>query len=307
VTYLVRGVLISLAMFFAIYGFLSLAIAAGWRIFQGRRGLSAGLLYGIRILPFASAAVAASILIVPSFLYLEPFGDGEQVGAFAMLLAGGGAVVVVVGMLSAVWAWWSAGRFASRYACGRYFFLGSGLSAIEVGLPGPLVLVVGIWRPTLFVSRQASELLADREMHIAIEHEMAHVRFRDNLKKLLLLLCRFPFLGDLERRWAQASEFAADDAAVRDPSSALDLVSALLKIASGPQPVPVPATAMRLVSNADDALRERVERLLRWQPHPARRTPRSYFLFVAIALGLFIATYVPLLTQIHELTELLVR
>jgi len=307
VTYFVRGAVISLAMFFAVYCFFSLAIAAAWRVLRGKRKFTAGLLYGIRILPLAVAAVAASFFIVPSFLYLEPFGDGETVGFSALLLAFGGAIVIVAGLLSAVWAWWSAVRFASKFACGRHFSLDSGLSAVELGLPGPLILVAGIWRPTFFVSRQARELLGDREMHIAIEHELAHVRFRDNLKKLLLLLCRFPFFGDLERSWSQAAEFAADDAAVRDQSSALDLASALLTIASGPQPAQLPVTAMRLVSSSDEALRERVERLLAWQPHAERYTPGGYRPLIAIALGLFITTYVPLLARIHELTELLVR
>jgi beta-lactamase regulating signal transducer with metallopeptidase domain len=246
--------------------------------------------------------------MVPSFLYLEPFRNDETVGICAMALAGGGIVAIVFGLLSALWAWWKTLRIASSCARNRQFRFESGISAVEISAPNPVILVAGIWCPTFFISRQARELLDHREMQMAIQHEMAHIRFRDNLKKLMLRLCRFPFLSELERRWVQAAEFAADDAAARDESSALDLASALLKIATGPNPAQMPVIAMGLVTTSDSALHERIERLLAWQPSAGSRCRRSHpGPMTVFILALLIATYVPLLGQVHELTELLVR
>jgi len=308
-TYFLRGTLVSLAMFFLVYVVLSIVVALGWRAVRNRhRIMGADLLFGMRMFPFASALAAVALLIVPSFLYLEPLRNDEAVGISATVLACGGIVVLVYGSLSALWAWWNTFRFASSCENGRQCRLESGILAVEISAPGPVFLVAGIWSPTFFISRQARELLDVREMQVAIRHERAHVKFRDNLKKLLLRLCRFPFLSELERSWVQAAELAADDAAAQDESSALDLASALLKIASGPLPGQMPPVAMNLVRLSDSALRARVERLLAWQPrtdggarrfHPGPMT--------VLLLALLIATYLPLLGQIHELTEMLVR
>ena len=63
-----------------------------------------------------------------------------------------------------------------------------------------------------------------------MNHEIAHVRRRDNLKKLLLRFVAFPRMAGLEAAWIEATEMAADDAAVLNASEALDLAAALLKL-----------------------------------------------------------------------------
>ena len=308
VTYFVRGAVVSLATFFLVYTVLSILAALGWRAARNQKRLtSPGFLYGLRLFPLASAVAAAALLIVPSFLYLEPFRNDEPVDISAVVLAGGGIAVIVVGLISALWAWWNTFRFASSRGPDRRIRFESGIPAVEISAPGPVILVAGMRHPTFFISRQARELLDSREMRMAILHEMAHVRFRDNLKKLMLRLCRFPFLGELERSWAQAAELAADDAAARDESSALDLASALLKIAAGPHFKRMPAVASGLASDAC-ALHERIERLLAWQPRAGIRARRFQSGLAAILILVpLLAMYLPLLGQIHELTERLVR
>jgi hypothetical protein len=308
VTYFVRGAVVSLAMFFLVYTALSILVAFGWRrIRNQKRSISANFLYGLRIFPLVSAVAAAALLIVPSFLYLEPFRNDERVDIPALALAGGGIVVVVLGLFSAFWAWWQTLRFAASCDRDQPFRFESLISAVEISAPGPVILVAGIRRPMLFISRQARELLDHREMQMAIQHEMAHVRFRDNLKKLMLRLCRFPFLGELERSWARAVELAADDAAAGDESSALDLASALLKIAAGPQFTQMPGVAMGLVATSDGVLQERIERLLAWQPRAGRQAQFHPGPATFVILAVLIAAYVPVLGQVHALTELLVR
>lgn len=309
-TYFVRGAVVSLAMFFLVYTVSSIAVALGWRAVRNRKPpMGANVLYGLRIFPLAGALAAAVFFIVPSFLYLEPFRNDESVDILALALAAGGVVVIVCGVLAAFSAWWKTLRFASSCARERQVRFAAGITAIEITAPGPVILVTGIRRPTFFISSRARELLDHPELEMAIQHEMAHVRFRDNLKKFILCLCRFPFLGGLEQNWAHAAELAADDAAAKDEVSALELASALLKIAASPHSVRVPAVAMALgAAGSNSALQERIARLLAWQPPAgigARRFHPGPATFVLLAV--LIATYVPLLGQVHELTELLVR
>jgi beta-lactamase regulating signal transducer with metallopeptidase domain len=171
-----------------------------------------------------------------------------------------------------------------------------------------MILVAGIFRPTLLISTRASELLNEREMQVAIRHELAHVRFRDNLRRLVLGFCGFPLLAGLERKWMQAAELAADDSAATDEASALDLASTLLKMANRSCAAPNPEVAMSLLSEGDNALQARVERLLAW--HPAAKRGSHRFLFAAAAVSgivLLAMNYGSLLGHVHELTELFVR
>jgi Zn-dependent protease with chaperone function len=67
-------------------------------------------------------------------------------------------------------------------------------------------------------------------LQTALNHEVAHVSRRDNLKKLLLRFVAFPGMSGLETAWLEATEMAADDAAVSTAGDALDLAAALIKL-----------------------------------------------------------------------------
>jgi beta-lactamase regulating signal transducer with metallopeptidase domain len=173
-----------------------------------------------------------------------------------------------------------------------------------------MLLVAGICRPKLLISEQAVRLLDEGETQVAIRHELAHVSFHDNFKKLTLRAAKFPFLSGLEQSWMHAAEVAADDAAVTDESSALDLASALLKIAAQTSVGQMPDLATSLVPDRgrDEALRARIERLMAWQSRPAssrRRQPSA--LFISSGLVLLAVCYGPLLRHVHELSELFIR
>lgn len=268
-------------------------------------------MYALRALPLAAALFFVAALVLPAFFYLEPHDPGETLGVSGLVLACGGMVVVVGGALSALFASWQTARFvASCPKSGTRQGVGdAGACPVEVVAAKPMLLVAGVRRPRLLISEQAVRLLDEREMRAAVRHELAHLDFHDNLKKLVLRAARFPFLAGLERSWMQAAELAADDAAATDESAALDLASALLKVASRSSPAPVPLLAMGLGAGSESALQTRVQRLLAWQPRrsvpsPARR--RAFFLcFFAVAA--LATAYAPLLHHVHELCELLVR
>jgi beta-lactamase regulating signal transducer with metallopeptidase domain len=308
--YFIRGGVIALGVFFLVYAALSLLVGAGWRALRrDRRRVSSATAYGLRILPLAAALVVVALFTVPSFLRFEPRWDDEPIGIAALALASAGAVILIFGIINALLAWIRSSRCVSSWTSGsRTLNLEATAPAFQTPESAPLLAVAGLCRPKLLISGCARRLLDPGELDVAIRHELAHVRRRDNLKKLLLRACVFPFLGALERSWLEAAEINADDEAVQDERSALDLASALLKVSRLSPRAPGPELAMDLVSGAPGAVGARVERLLAWTPR-ARPQPRFCIgvpaaLVSAVAAGL---TYMWVLARVHQFTELLVR
>ncbi|HJX83588.1 MAG TPA: hypothetical protein VJ723_04510 [Candidatus Angelobacter sp.] len=305
--YLLRCAVVSLGVFFLLYTGFSALVAVCWRFIKTA---NATVLFALRVLPMFAAGAVVLLLTMPSFLYLEPHAVEEEFGLSGLAAALCGAAVLAVGFVSAVVAWWRASRFVARCtANSRRLDANVGVPAFEVSCAAPALVVSGVYRPRLLVSGEAAGLLSPSEMAVAIRHEMAHVLGRDNLKKMVLRFCAFPFLSSLEREWLMAAEMAADDAAVTDERTALDLASALIKIARASAGTMAPELAMSLVPEKGARLSARIQRLLSWQLPVSARRP---YLRKIVAVGSLAAILVALnyswvLAQMHEFTELLVR
>src|SRR5258707_3447362 len=304
--YLLRWAVVSFGVFFLLYAGLSFVVVISWRTLKNQ--LSATALFTLRALPLFCASAIVLLVAVPSFFSLEPNSAEESVGAGGIFIALGGGTVVLIGLISVAAAWRRAARFlASCAANSRQLMTDVGVPAFEVSGPAPALLVGGVCRPRLLVSGRAAELLSQREMDVAIRHELAHIRRHDNLKKLILHFCVFPFFAALDREWLMAAEIAADDAAVNDEQTALDLASALLKIARDSSSAPMPALAMNLVPERGAAVSARVERLLSWK-RPANQHRSWHTLALVAGITVLAVTHYPwVLAQMHEFTELLVR
>ena len=306
-SYALRGTVLSLSAFCVLYVASSLSVAAVWNLALRRRArLNPAALFALRMLPLLAAVAAVAAMIVPSFLLWEPARSAERIGLAGTTFAAAAMGIIGFGVVSTIVSWRRTSSFLSACRARSQRYVASS-ALLQIDVAGPLLCVAGIRRPQLLISHAASELLNESELRVAIRHELAHVRSRDNWKKLALRFCRFPLLSGLERRWLQAAELAADDAAASDQQSALELASALLKMARSQSHVAIPAFAMSLAPERDAALRARVERLLSWQPQaPERSRWRSFLPAYVAALPLVVAC-TPALHYIHEFTELLVR
>jgi len=309
--YFIRGGIVALCVFCLVYVALSLLVGAAWRALRrDQRPLSSDAAYGFRILPVVAALVAVTVFTVPSFLRFEPHWDDEPVGTAALALATAGAAILVFGTVSALRAWMRTSRWVSFWiADSQALKLGDTVPLFQTSETAPLLAVAGLCRPKLLVSGDAGRLLDPGELAVAIRHELAHVRRRDNLKKLVLRACQFPFLRALERAWLEAAEMNADDEAVKDERSALDLAAALIKVSRLAPRVPSPELAMDLVSTPSGAVAARVQRLLAWKPR-VRPNPRSLRIGMPAAFVAAVFTgfaYMWVLARVHEFTELLVR
>jgi Zn-dependent protease with chaperone function len=174
----------------------------------------------------------------------------------------------------------------------------------------PPLTLVGVRKPRVLVSESTIALLSRDELHIALKHELAHMRSRDNLKKLVFRFCPFPGMAKLESAWSQTAELAADDAAVSNVDDALDLAAALVKLS---RLVPVDAAPVCTVGFVTGSIGARVARLLAWNEAEAGKSqPMRIRLWYAIP-PLFVAwlcvfaAYGPALALTHEVTEWLVR
>jgi beta-lactamase regulating signal transducer with metallopeptidase domain len=174
----------------------------------------------------------------------------------------------------------------------------------------PPLTLVGVHKPKVLVSESTIALLSRDELQIALKHELAHMRSRDNLKKLVFRFCPFPGMAQLESAWSQTAELAADDTAVSNMDDALDLAAALVKLS---RLVPVDAAPVCTVGFVTGSIGARVARLLAWseaeagKSRPIRIRPWHAIPPVLVALLCVFATYGPVLALTHEVTEWLVR
>lgn len=308
--YLLRGAIISLGSFFVVYCLASALVALGWRLARRKDGGSdPHALFLLRVLPLIAGIAAVAALVIPSFALLEPLDPLEGMALRGSVAALAGMGVLLFGAANGLRGWWVTRRkLAPLVRDSRRIGDSAAVPVLEFGGEEPTCMVVGILRPTLMVSRNVRDLLAQGEMSAALRHELAHVRRRDNLKKLAMRFCAFPGMAGLEREWLRAAEMAADDEASRDELSALELAAALVKMARSATPGPAPELAMRLLPETDAPLALRIARLLAWSDRPAKKGSRLRLLLPAATVAALVCVqYLPLLTLVHEMTEFLVR
>ncbi len=225
-----------------------------------------------------------------------------------MILAGMWNAAAALTRASRVIAQWSReGSVISLAAVGSK---GSVSVQRSLGLVPPLT-TAGIVRPTVWLSRAAEFVLTERELQSALRHEVAHVRRRDNFRKLMLRVVAFPGMTALECAWRETTEMAADDAAVSNVSEALDLAAAVIKLSRLASLQPPAELTTALVHSPAGSVNTRVERLIAWN-EPRRNPAGGYSVGYAVcaaagALTVLALTYSALLVRMHAATEWLVR
>jgi beta-lactamase regulating signal transducer with metallopeptidase domain len=262
--YLLRLITLSLAS----YLFVATVVGAIVRILSThligvasrlRAASAARLLFAVRMLPAAAACVAVLALCVPSYLWLEPEGEVEEIGVACAIAAVAGLALWIRGFLRAGIATAQLSEYIADCE-----MLGA-----EQEIAGQQVLVIegkattsaaGLMRPKLIFSRNVLDALSSEQLELAILHERAHSHSRDNLKRLAMLAApdMVP-LNAIESAWKKFSEWSADDRAVEsDRTRALALAEALVRVARI-HPQTAPSLATQLTGEDFSA---RVERLL---------------------------------------------
>jgi hypothetical protein len=292
-------------------GWIVAAIAARFLLRQTSLAASnrAWLLAQIRLVP-----LAAVVILVPA--QIQAFrtyeaGRPESAGMLLLAVAAAGVWSAINAARRTYSAWrdtvcvmnqWKMG--ATRLTVERWHG-----RAWAIHTPFPVVALAGVWRPQLFVARQVLSRCTIAELASIGAHEAAHAAAYDNLLRLLFELTPGARLlrrvaEPIERAWATASEEAADGAA-RESTSAVDLASALAKVARLAEcSRPASMFVSTLIGGAD--LSTRVRRLL--GATPARKRHGAAWIPAAVAGTTAVLIQIPSVSRaIHELFELLVR
>jgi len=312
-----RGIAVSFSVFVMVYCALSVAVSLCWRTLRLRSEKypvrrTADLLFGLRMFPLITAGVITAAFTVPSFLLLEPRAIHEPLSDIPLLLGTCGAVLSLVGLWNAGLAMRGASRTISTWTREAQSVESCApVPVLRISRAVPAMTAAGIIRPRVLVSSVAEFLLTTNELQTALNHEIAHVRRRDNLKKLMLRFVAFPGMAGLESAWLETTEMAADDAAVSNAGEALDLAAALLKLSRlTPVDLAVELTTA-LVHSPYSVMNARVERLIAWSDErlvPLQRFSPWYGFGALLAmLAVFAVTYSQLLVRVHSATEWLVR
>lgn len=301
VPYFARLLCLCLAAFFLVHLLLTLAVAAisshAVRRAEGMRPRSgARLLFGLRLLPLAVAGLVVGGVCAPSYLWLEPDIVYEQIGITCLAAAVLGAWICAAAGARSLHAWFRSRRFVR-------------VCESAAGSDTPMLLLAGVFRPRLVVSRATRRALTADQLSVALRHERAHGKEKDNLKRLLILLApdALPFVRSLtvlNRGWSRMAEWAADDQAVSGSlCRSLALAAALVRMARLGAASGQAGLATPLLGDPDD-LAARVERLL--EPNPA--TPVSGRIWPGLALaacGAVVAFHPSALVLAHEALEAL--
>jgi len=315
-----RCIGVSLAVFVLLYVFLSLLVSQGWKFMRrtlrpnSARG-AADLLFTLRVLPLGLSVFVTLAFTLPSFLLLEPRSTGEAIGTAPLALGLCCLVLLGAGVARAALAQLRASRALVGWLSGSALMerhikeSGNAVPIFRIGNDAPTLTVAGVCAPKVLVSEAAIAALTSRELRTALRHEIAHAIRYDNLRKLLLRFSVFPAMSQLEHAWSEETEMAADDAAVSSFHDALDLAAALIKV-SRLGPVESSGELTMALLHSSTALSARVQRLVAWDQAQKPQSRGRWFYVLPAATAIIMAavtTYGSVLTQMHAVTEWLVR
>ncbi len=290
--YLLLGTCLALSALLALNAFASALAELIWRALSPRvagrpAAVRARLLFALRVSPPSLAAALVFAQLLPAYILHEPTDTDETVGTKLLLLAALSAAGVLLACWRVAQTWLATRRLTRDWMRHAEPFAaeGANVPAYRISHRFPVIAVIGVLRPRLFVASQLFDELTPGELASALAHERGHVEARDNLRRAVLqagqdaLLLLAPLGRSLRREWQRESELAADEFAAADgTAAALNLASALVKISRlippGAKPT-LPAGA-HLLGEAEDGVSQRVRALLRLASSPERaRTLKS--------------------------------
>ncbi|HMK21831.1 MAG TPA: M56 family metallopeptidase, partial [Terriglobales bacterium] len=186
-----RCLAVCLAFFLLAYALVSLLVWQSWRYSRRVKWDSpqatAKFLLNLRALPLLAAILVAAGVVLPSFLWLEPRSVTEPVGEIPAILGGLCLLLIAAGLRNGWVAWQRTSRAVREWLAGASAEPGPvNVALFRTGTSGPGLVVAGIHEPRVLISDAVAHALTPAELTVALKHELAHVRRRDNLKKLFL-------------------------------------------------------------------------------------------------------------------------
>ena len=327
--YFLIGISLLFAFLFSVNVAASVVATIIWRLLaKTASGWGArtrvNLIFLLRVAPLAAAVIFICAFVLPAFLMFEPTASGEAVGIKLTLIALVSAFGIVAAFGRIFASWWRTKRLICEWMrlSEPVAIDGVNIPVYRIRHPFPVIAVVGVLRPQMFVAEQILSELDAAELAAAIAHECGHISTHDNLKRIAMRVCGdllvFPLGKSLDRVWSDAAESAADEFAASRGGrrSALDLASALIKVGRiTPQEAAwaMPIGAF-LLEAEDGSLAVRVDQLLQIADQAnaidgvAANTTQNAIWLIPILTSLLIAPLAlnsELLSAVHSFSEAL--
>lgn len=222
-----------------------------------------------RLAVFARTAPYLVVLcfLLPAYIRGEDNLAAERVSMICVGFAAAVLLRSLFGLANLLRAMRKTGRYCSE--CQE---IGRAAQGVPILLhPGnqSLLAVTGLFSSRILISTGLLDRsrFSERTLDVALAHEGAHARHRDNLKAGLLSILPHISIGggslpSLERQWRLAAELAADEEGAQGkPERSILLAEMLVALARESHPA-VPHILTTLLSRGED-LRVRVDCLLR--------------------------------------------
>jgi Zn-dependent protease with chaperone function len=306
-----RAAIVGLGFFGVVYCLLSLLVVCAWRstgLLCGKSAVGrARLLFAVRIFPLVGSALITLVFALPAFFLLErgrPVDEDFGTVLFSM----GTILLLAAGLIRVMMARAKASRVISGWTEGAQSLDTVAIAPTIQVRRGPPLLLYGIYKPRVLASETAVVRLSPDELRVAVQHEIGHLRSRDNLKRMIFHAAAFPGMASLDQAWQDAAEFAADEAAVSNCDEAVDLASALVKLADI-SPLEQPPAFTTGLLDRSALVRLRVRRLLDWKKSSSVAAQRRWWFdlsLLSLALAIIFyagAHYGQSLLLTHQFTE----
>ena len=326
--YFLLGLSILLAALLLFNSLTSSLASLTWRVLgtSARQRLSAAscarIVFLLRTFPILLGVIGVTLLLAPAYIEYEPRTAHEPISIKLAIIAFVSAVGLALALVRGLAGWNATSRLKSDWLQHAELieFPRVRIPSYRMQHQFPVIAIVGVLRPRLFIAEQVFGSLSPAELMAAIEHEAGHVVANDNLKRGLMRACRdvlvmIPSGRLLDRAWVEASEAAADEyAAERGRRVALDLASALVKIArlipAGFRPA-MPAGAFLIDAEEVGGVKARVGRLVQLADHQNElgtlklisRMPLWLPVAIAIVVVALAANEPHVLASVHSLIE----
>lgn len=159
--------------------------------------------------------------------------------------------------------------------------------------PKPFAYTYGLFRPKVYISTKAVEMLDDEELEAVLLHEAAHVSRKDNIQITFMAFIKdvlffLPISNLLFKLFSREKEHEADDFAVSRRANAFGLASAIVKMSKSKTCPSLPLGAMAF--SESKIIEDRVKRLISRSYKPSLYTKKfimSFMVSTIILLSLF--------------------
>src|ERR1043166_1468365 len=324
--YFLLGICLVFAFLLTLNLFASVSASAVWRLVsRSAKTLSSRrqeqIIFALRTFPIGAALIFVLAFLLPAYVLFEPRVSGESVSAKLAIISLVSLLGIGLAAFRVLRTWNVTRRLTTDWLkhSERIALDEVNIPVYRIKHPFPVIAVIGMIWPRLFVAEQIFYSLSPDEFRAAIAHEYGHLSAHDNFKRAFLRVCRdmliFPFLRELDRAWADNTEAAADEyaAAVGANSMALDLAEALIKVARIAPVNTSPAMPLGsfMMGSNDGDLKRRVRRLveLSGRSNSVRRallgSKFSFWLYLGLlclAITL-LASNENLLLAVHNMSE----